>query len=150
MNGMDNTDQFYYFAYASNLTLSLLEERVGNKLQNCLPGRLPDYGFRFNRKNPDGSARANIVVSESEDVFGLVCPIDQKYKDKFLQTEPGYLLISVAVETEHGDVPAFAFISESDDENIYPSKEYLKGILEGAREHHLPEEYIDFIIALAK
>lgn len=80
---MDNTDQFYYFAYASNLTLSLLEERVGNKLQNCLPGRLPDYGFRFNRKNPDGSARANIVVSESEDVFGLVCPIDQKYKDQF-------------------------------------------------------------------
>ncbi|MEJ7779111.1 MAG: gamma-glutamylcyclotransferase [Daejeonella sp.] len=146
---MENTDDFYYFAYASNLKISILEERIGDKIQNCLPGRLPDYGFRFNRRNSDGSARANIVVSESEDVYGLVCRVDQKYKDKLLKTEPGYLLISVAVETEQGDVNAFTFISESDDEGIYPTKQYLNSILEGAREQGLPEEYVDFIIALA-
>lgn len=146
---MENIDDFYYFAYASNLKLSILEERIGDKIKNYFPGRLQDYGFRFNRRNPDGSARANIVVSESEDVYGLVCQLDQKYKDKLLKTEPGYLLISAAVETERGEVPAFTFISESDDEGIYPAKEYLSSILEGAREQHLPEEYIDFIIALA-
>ncbi len=146
---MANTDDFYYFAYASNLKISILEERIGDKIQNYLPGRLPDYGFRFNRRNSDGSARANIVVSESEDVFGLVCQVDQKYKDKLFKTEPGYLLISVAVETEQGDVNAFTFVSESDDEGIYPTKQYLTSIVEGAREQRLPEEYVDFIIALA-
>ncbi len=146
---MEHTDDFYYFAYASNLKLSILEERLGDRIQNYLTGRLPDYGFRFNRRNADGSARANIVVSESEDVYGIVCRIDQQYKDKLLKTEPGYLLISVAVETEQGNVNAFTFVAESDDEGIHPTKEYLNSILEGARARNLPEEYIDFIVALA-
>lgn len=147
---MENHTHFYYFAYASNLKSSVLKQRVGSTLQNFIPGRLPDYGFRFNKRNEDGTARANILVSDSEDVFGVLYRIDEKYRDVLLKTEPGYGLIEVSVETAHGNEQAYTFISDEDTEGIYPDKEYLKTILTGAKEHALPEEYIDFIKSLAK
>lgn len=147
---MENDNFFYYFAYASNLQVSTLEQRLGAKIQDYLQGRLIDYGFRFNRKNSDGKARANILVSEGEDVFGVLYPIEEKYRDILLKTEPGYRLIEIQVETDHGNVEALTFISDSDDEDIYPSKEYFDSILKGAKEHRLPEEYTDFIKQMAK
>lgn len=150
MNGMENADHFLYFGYASNLKTSVVEERIGSKIQNYITGRLQDYGFRFNRKNQDGTARANIIFSESEDVFGVVYQIDQKFRNLLLQTEPGYQLVSLLIETPTGNVEAVTFISQSDDEDIHPSKEYLDTIFQGAKEHNLPEEYTDFIRSLAK
>ncbi|WP_036678051.1 gamma-glutamylcyclotransferase [Daejeonella oryzae] len=146
---MENDNYFYYFGYASNLKTSILEQRTGSKIENYIQGRLLDYGFRFNKKNPDGSARANIISSESEDVFGVVYEIDLKYKDLLLKTEPGYRLIEVTVETGQGNVMAFTFVSDADDEDIYPDKEYLNSILSGAKDHKLPQEYTDFIRSLA-
>ena len=147
---MENNNHFNYFAYASNLKKSTLEQRTGDKIKGYQQGRLLDYGFRFNVKNPDGTARANIIVSESEDVFGVIYQIDLKYRDALLSTEPGYELITVSLETNQGDVQAYTFISDRDDENIYPSEGYLKSILEGAKEHSLPKEYVDFIVSMAK
>lgn len=150
MSGMENNNSFNYFAYASNLKKSTLEQRTGSKIQNFLQGRLLDYGFRFNVKNAEGSARANIIVSESEDVFGAIYEMENKYKEALLSTEPGYRMINVTIETETGNVPAFTFISDHDDENIYPSKDYLKSITEGAKEHKLPQEYMEFIVSMSK
>jgi hypothetical protein len=147
---MDNDEHFYYFAYASNLKTSLLEERIGSKINHYVSGRLPDYGFRFNRRNSDGSARGNILQSESEDVFGVIYQIEEKYRSKLLQSEPGYTLVILPVETEQGNLESFTFLSDSDDENIYPAKEYLQSIIQGAKEHKLPEEYTDFINSMAK
>ncbi len=147
---MENADQFNYFAYASNLKTSILEERISDKISDKINGRLLDYGFRFNRKNSDGSARANIIESESEDVFGVVFQIAKKHENSLLKTEPGYKLIEVSIETDEGNLKAFTFISDADDEGISPTKEYLNSILSGAKEHKLPEEYVDFIKELAK
>ena len=150
MNGMENTNSFNYFAYASNLKKSTLEQKTGSKIQNFVQGRLLDYGFRFNFKNTEGSARANIIVSESEDVFGAIYEIENKYKEGLLSTEPGYRIINVTIETETGNVPALTFISDQDDENIYPAKDYLKSITEGAKEHKLPQEYLEFVVSMSK
>jgi hypothetical protein len=150
MSGMENNKSFNYFAYGSNLKKSVLEQKTGNKIDNYLQGRLLDYGFRFNVKNADGTARANIIVSESEDVFGAIYEIENKYKETLLSTEPGYRLINVTIETETGNVPAFTFISDNDDENILPAKDYLKSIAEGAKEHKLPQEYLEFVVSMSK
>ncbi|HUH33971.1 MAG TPA: gamma-glutamylcyclotransferase [Daejeonella sp.] len=147
---MEISSYFYYFAYASNLKVSVLEQRINGKVQDYIQGRLIDYGFRFNRKNSDGTARANIIFSESEDVFGVLYQVDEKYRNILLQTEPGYSLIEVPVETDQGNVQAFTFISDADDEDIYPGKDYLSTILSGAKEHALPAEYTDFVKSLAK
>jgi hypothetical protein len=37
-----------------------------------------------------------------------------------------------------------------DDENIYPAKDYLKSITEGAKEHKLPQEYLEFVVSMSK
>lgn len=147
---MENDSYFNYFAYASNLQVSILEQRIGAKVSDRIQGRLIDYGFRFNRKNTDGTARANIILSESEDVFGVLYQIDEKYREALLKTEPGYQLITVSVETSQGNMEAYTFISDADDENVYPTKEYLTTILAGAKEHYLPVEYTDFIRSMAK
>ncbi|NQV75221.1 MAG: gamma-glutamylcyclotransferase [Bacteroidetes bacterium] len=147
---MENNNSFNYFAYASNLKKSTLEQKTGSKIQNFVQGRLLDYGFRFNFKNTEGSARANIIVSESEDVFGAIYEIENKYKEGLLSTEPGYRIINVTIETETVNVPALTFISDQDDENIYPSKDYLKSITEGAKEHKLPQEYLEFVVSMSK
>ena len=147
---MENNNTFNYFAYASNLKKSNLEHSLGSKIDNFLDGRLLDYGFRFNVKNADGKARANIIVSESEDVFGAIYEIENAVKEKLLASEPGYKLIEVNIETQTGYVPALTFISDEDAEGLYPAKDYLKSISEGAKEHKLPEEYLEFIISMSK
>lgn len=115
---MDNSQHFYYFGFASNLKTSLLEERIGSSIQDSTPGRLADYGFRFNKPNDDGSARANIIPSEDEDVLGVVYQIDQKQYDILFKTEPGFRLIGVSVETDRGNIEALTFISDADVEDI--------------------------------
>ena len=147
---MANDNQINYFGYASNLKTSVLESRIGNSIADKITGRLIDYGFRFNRRNEDGTARANILVSESEDVFGVIYRINEKNRDVLLKTEPGYHLILVSVETDFGIEQAHTFISDEDTEGIYPEAGYLKTIVQGAKEHRIPEEYIDFIKSLAK
>lgn len=147
---MENNKTFNYFAYASNLKKSNVEQLLGIKIDNYIDGRLLDYGFRFNVKNADGKARANIIESESEDVFGAIYEIAISTKEKLLASEPGYQLIEVNIETQTGFVPAFTFISEADEEGIYPAKDYLKTITDGAKEHKLPEEYLEFIVSMSK
>jgi hypothetical protein len=150
MSGMENNKYFNYFAYANNLKKSNLEQCIGSKVENSIIGRLLDYGFRFNAKNADGKARANIIASESEDVFGAIYEIENTIKEKLLASEPAYKLIEVNIETQTGYVPALTFISDEDAEGLYPAKEYLKSISEGAKEHKLPEEYVEFIISMTK
>ena len=147
---MENDSHFHYFAYASNLKTSVLEDRIGDKVLDNIQGRLIDYGFRFNKKNEDGSARANILISESEDVFGVIYQIGENYREILLSTEPGYRLIRVSVENAHGAQEAFTFISDEDAEGIRTKAEYVNTILQGAKEHALPEEYVDFIKSLTK
>lgn len=146
---MENEEHFYYFGFASNLKTSLLEDKIGNSVQDAVPGRLVDYGFRFNKQNEDGTARANLTFSEEEDVYGVVYQIGKSKHDVLFQTESGFRLMEVTVETDRGNIEAITFISDANIEDIYPSEEYLQTILEGAKEHDLPEEYIDFIKCLA-
>lgn len=146
---MENDTYFNYFGFASNLKTSLLEERIGGPVEEFMSARLANYGFRFNKRNKDGSARANMILSEEEDVYGVVYKIHSQYYDKLCTTEPGFKLIEVQVETDSSYVKALTFLSEENTENIIPETSYLNTILTGAKEHALPEEYQVFIKILA-
>ena len=149
MNDMENDSYFNYFGFDSNLKKSLLEERIGGSVEEFTTARLANFGFRFNKKNKDGSAAANLILSEEEDVYGVVYKIHTRYYDTLCKTEPGFKLIDVQVETDTSYVKAVTFLSEEDYENILPEKSYLNAILKGAKEHALPEEYQVFIKILA-
>ncbi|MDO9552671.1 gamma-glutamylcyclotransferase family protein [Rhodonellum sp.] len=138
--------KFHYFGYASNLDVSTLKGRLKKEPVLLGLGVLPSYGFRFNFENPDGSARANLVKSENESVYGLIFEINQEDFDFFLLSEPGYDFVQVEVFSQKGEMKAYTFISSDCKENIFPKKGYLETILKGGRANGIPNGYLAGII----
>ena len=139
-------EKFHYFGYASNLDVSTLKGRLKNEPVLLGPGVLPSHGFRFNFENPDGSARANLVKSENESVYGLIFEINKEDFEYFLLSEPGYDFVQMEVFSKQGEITAYSFISKNCKENIFPKKEYLDTILNGGRENGIPNGYLAGII----
>lgn len=139
-------ESFYYFGYASNLDTNTLEGRLKSKPVIIGVGLLPHFGFRFNFPNPDGSARANLVPSENESVYGLVFEIKEEDRGYFLTSEPGYDFVEKEIFTKNGRISAFVFISPKTKTGIFPMEEYWKVILKGGKESGLPDSYMAKII----
>lgn len=137
---------FYYFAYASNLDRKTLEGRLSTVPHLVGVGILGHYGFRFNFRNADGSARANIVWSPYESVYGLVFRIQENDREFFLKSEPGYDLVEKEILTRNGTIRAFTFQSKLIEAEIFPNEEYWKLILKGGRENGIPNSYLAQII----
>lgn len=137
---------FYYFGYASNLDIKTLEGRLSTAPHLVNIGILAHHGFRFNFRNPDGSARANIVWSPYEAVYGLVFWIQGNDREFFLNSEPGYDLVEKEVLTRNGTIQAFTFQSKLTEVGIFPSEEYWKLIIKGGRENGIPNSYLAQII----
>lgn len=138
--------KFYYFGYASNLDVDTLRSRLKTYPKNLGMAVLPHFGFRFNYPNPDGSARANIIPSPNESVYGLLFEVEVEEKSFFLTSEPGYDFIEMEVFTNHGKMKAWTFMSNKIKEGIFPSESYWKTILKGAMDNALPETYISQIL----
>jgi len=139
-------EKFYYFAYASNLDIKTLMGRLKTDPVKLGIALLPHFGFRFNHPNPDGSARANIVPSKNESVYGLLFEIGEADRDYFLQSEPGHEFIPQKVFTSSGNLKAFTFISEKTKAGIFPLESYWKTILKGGKENGLPNTYLSQIL----
>lgn len=139
-------ESFYYFGYASNLDSSTLEGRLHTNPLKIGIGVLPHHGFRFNHPNPDGSARANIVFSENESVYGLIFKIQKEDKAYFLTSEPGYDFVEKEIFTKSGKINAFVFISKNTQEGLFPKEEYWKVILKGGKESGIPDSYLAQVI----
>jgi hypothetical protein len=139
-------NSFYYFGYASNLDITTLEGRLLSKPVDIGVGVLPHFGFRFNFPNPDGSARANLVPSENESVYGIVFEIKEEDRSYFLNSEPGYDFVEKEIFTKNGRLRAFVFISSQIKPGIFPNEEYWKIIVKGGKESGLPDSYLAQII----
>ncbi len=135
-------ETFFYFGYASNLDITTLEGRLKTPPVLKGIGALTAHGFRFNFPNPDGSARANLIESENESVYGLLFQIDKRDFDFFLTSEPGYDFVEKKILTPQGEISAFTFISPTVAEKIFPKKEYLDTILHGGGENGIPKGYL--------
>ena len=139
-------DSFYYFGYASNLDGSTLKGRLRQAPKKVGAGILPHYGFRFNFPNPDGSARANIIPSPNESVYGILYEISEEDRDYFLNSEPGYDFVTKEIFTHSGKVEAFTFISNNTVDGIFPSPEYWQVIIKGGQENEIPNTYLSQIL----
>lgn len=140
---MENT--FLYFAYGSNLNKALMEFRVNDTVTVLEPAILYGYGLAFHQLNADGSARANLVISESENVHGVLYQVHHQHFELLQQTEPQYQLQEFELEGRTGLHQAYAFICVDETEELSPESEYLNTLLEGATQHQLPENYIAYI-----
>lgn len=135
-----------YFAYGSNMSINRISERI-NMVETVSIGFLLDYKLLLNKKSVDGTGKANIVYSRNNVVWGVVYKLYEYYMDKLDQIEEGYERKSFEVITEEGKIEANAYISYKLTD-AYPTKYYKEFVLEGAVEHKLPDEYINYLTSI--
>ncbi len=142
----------WYFAYGSNLWSEQMAERTGPiPMDENRPRRaaLPHYRLVFNMRGEDGQVFANIQCP-GNGVLGVVYCCSPAALIRLDEYERGYERRRVLVTAENGErLEAFTYVAEPP-HIVYgrrPAAEYVRRIVTGARQHGLPEVYIQEIEA---
>ena len=144
----------WYFAYGSNLWIDQMIERTGPVHPDKRPmmARLPHHRLVFNMLGEQGEVYANLMYP-GNGVLGVVYHCSQETLKIMDAHESGYQQRDVRVVLENGaEVSAIAYFAEAAriGNESQPRPEYLQRILDGARQHGLPEVYIQEIEATAQ
>ena len=145
-----------YFAYGSNMCAGRLRGRVPSAVPVRV-ARLLNHSLRFHkRSDKDGSGKADACFTgEPEDVvWGVVfdiAPAEKPELDRHEGLGHGYVerLITV-IDLEGGMHPVFMYAAEAGhiDPALRPYSWYKRFVVEGARQHTLPPDYIARIEAI--
>jgi cation transport regulator ChaC len=142
-----------YFAYGSNMSTPRIKRRIESAVvlsQACLHW----HRLRFHKKSIDGSAKCDIVQTQTHDdiVHGVVFKIavcDKAVLDQYEGLGNGYDDKQVSITLPGGEIiAATTYIATHIDASLKPYHWYKEHVLRGAREHALPVEYIAAIEAV--
>lgn len=141
-----------YFAYGSNMCTGRLAKRVGTPNKIGL-AKLVEYDLRFHKRSSDGSGKADAYqTGRQEDVvWGVLFEFDETRKPCLDEAEgvgAGYNEVCINVEDEDGnDRYASAYLADNGHINpeLRPYFWYKRFVVEGARQHGLPNWYIEQI-----
>jgi len=137
----------WYFAYGSNLSKEQMKCRIGYlpEFKRC---SLKDWEFVFNKKSSkDGTLKANIMPADGEEVLGVIYLCSECDMKKLAGYEGrGYKDRPIIVNLEDGtQQDAITYVARAertcDAGPVHP--DYVQVITDGARDHGLPEEYIE-------
>ena len=139
---MSNTETLVYFAYGSNLKTEQMNER-NVVIYKSHRGFIKNYKLEFNKKSIDGSSKANITKFQGGIVWGICFELNIDGFENLRKYEKGYEEQEVIVYNENQEIlfTAKTFISSKICDRL-PTKDYLHKIIEGAKQHKLPEDYI--------
>lgn len=141
------TSDIWYFAYGSNLNPPRMEERTG-KIRRAERCRLCGYKLSFNKLGTDGSGKANIIPDEESEVWGVAYICGTEAMDNLDLAEgfpKHYERHKVWVVLDSGEkLESITYIAckKRLKNGLKPSPDYVNHILEGARHHQLPSNYI--------
>jgi hypothetical protein len=131
-----------YFAYGSNLKRERLLERVTGALPAGIAW-LADFAVVFDKRGADGTPKANLAPRFGARTWGALYALSEEDFDRLDRYERGYARLAVTVIGADGaPVPALTYRSERLLHGVPPADAYLRLVLEGAREHGLPEEHL--------
>jgi gamma-glutamylcyclotransferase (GGCT)/AIG2-like uncharacterized protein YtfP len=146
----------WYFAYASNLNRAIFAERRGMRPLASRRARLDNYRLSFNLPiGPGERGVANVEPEAGAHVWGVVYLLGCEDCDRLDRSEGVHvgvyrrMAVDVMVDDE-AVIAAFTYRSSWTTEGRKPSARYLGLILEGAREHALPPEYVRFLEGLER
>ena len=143
----------YYFAYGSNMNLAQMKQRCLNPKVLGI-ARLPGHkvGFYGYSGVWDG-AQETVIPEPASEVWGVLyelqffdCEQLDMYEDaRFDGTGPYFHYPVDVVDIQQGMIDAIIYKKNILQEAQLPSAEYLKFIVQGAKEQGLPEEYITLL-----
>ena len=137
-----------YFAYGSNLEWRRMRERVPSARKEAI-AFLEHHRLACNKRGRDGSAKANLVRAPGDRVWGVLYRLEKAQLAVLDRFESGYERVEVEVRTADGEAHrATTYRSDRITSDPTPFAWYREMILEGAREHGLPEDYLAILEAL--
>ena len=137
-----------YFAYGSNLKEGRMRQRVPSARTETV-AFLDHHRLVCNKRGRDGSAKANLARDAGHRVWGVLYRIEPGHLTLLDRFETGYERVEVEVCTAAGDAHrASTYRSDRVTREPIPFAWYRELILEGAREHGLPAEYLKLLEAL--
>jgi len=136
-----------YFAYGSNLSSARLRSRVPSA-QVVGAARLRGFRFTCCKRGGDGSGKANLQADGAGVVWGAVYAFDPRAWATLDACETLYTRIAVRVETSDQELEVETYRSDALTDDPVPFAWYRQLILDGAREHALPEDYLRTLVAL--
>jgi hypothetical protein len=136
------------FAYGSNMHPERMRTRVPDA-RALGAAALSDHRLALNKRGRDGSAKANLVRQRGDRVWGVVWELEATEVAVLDGYEGGYERVAVAVTAAAGPVwRGEAYVSHRVDEALLPFAWYLRFLVEGARAHGFPEDYVAFLESL--
>ncbi|MBI2485611.1 MAG: gamma-glutamylcyclotransferase [Deltaproteobacteria bacterium] len=135
-----------YFAYGSNMNTEIIrsESRVPSA-KTIGRARLLNKLMVCNKESKDGSSKANLVDSPGDIVWGVLYEINSSEIGVLDRVEGGYRRTTLEVLNDSDDtINAEVYISTIVTTDL-PYDCYKKLILEGARKHQLPNDYLEYL-----
>jgi gamma-glutamylcyclotransferase len=140
-----------YFAYGSNMSSAQLH--AWDTPHRALgPAELPDHRLAFLRRSIRWRAgAADIVQAKGESVWGVLweLPLGASELDVKESAGTGYRRRPVKVLLDGSAVEAMAYeVIEKAPTELQPRREYVQLMVDGAREHGLPEAWLKRLQAI--
>jgi hypothetical protein len=145
----------WYFAYGSNLAPSTFTGRRGIRPLDAQAGWIDDFSLCFDLPvGPGERGVANVSVCAGSRIWGVAYRItieDAERLDRTEGVDRGYYRrapVTVRRIVPAAALDAFTYQSGHGVAGRKPSARYIGIILEGARHHALPAEWIAYLEAL--
>jgi gamma-glutamylcyclotransferase len=137
-----------YFAFGSNMSRLRMVSRIAEATSDGR-GMLQGWALRMNKRGRDGTAKANIERIDGSTVWGVVYRFPEAHLPRLDRFEGGYERISVTVlDAAERPLRCTCYASDSLLEHGACFDWYKNHMLDGAREHELPADYIAMIAAV--
>jgi AIG2 family protein len=144
-----------YFAYGSNMCTGRLRRRVPSATFVQI-AKLAGHAFRFHKRSTDDSGKGDAFKTGNplDVVWGVIFNIDETQKPTLDEAEglgSGYEEKTANVLDENGQphvVVLYVASANTVDNSLRPYAWYKRFVVDGARQHRVPEEYVNGIVAM--
>ncbi len=133
------------FAYGSNMCSGRFRDYRVHPEDVGSSALLTGYRLLFNKQSTDGSGKANVEPHEGSQVWGVLYSIPDADLVVLDEGEVGYHRVRLPVSTPDGvQQEAWVYLASrpNSDSGLRPYSWYKRFLVEGAREHALPPDYI--------
>jgi gamma-glutamylcyclotransferase len=146
---MTDVGTITYFAYGSNMSPAVLTD-IAPSAQVIGIGRLDDYRLAFTRRSTRWNAGvADVAECQTFTLYGVLYAIRTDELEKLDRKEgvpKAYQRAGIDVMVDGVLTHAMTYVVVKPQSNeIQPHPDYLKQIIDGARERKLPSPYLDFL-----